>query len=280
MTYGDDNIMTVKEGFSGVNHTRIASVFETMGIKYTMADKDAESVPYIHLSEASFLKHFAFWDDELKLYRCPCEDGSIAKMLHSHMKSDVLTMEQSSAEAISNAALKYFEFGREVYEEKRGQLMDVAREAGLMGYVADLPSYDERLDWYRGKFCLESQSGNINECDNSKEEELQQQCIQEMDFPCIGKEYRFPGGRVGDLLFLDQAENVYYVVETKSLKGVSHKRMKQRRTHARKQVREFSRAMEALYPKSEIVGAIYTEDGFEYVYSSFGEILNSAVGRE
>jgi hypothetical protein len=38
--------------------------------------------------------------------------------------------------------------------------------------------------------------------------------------------------------------------------------------------------MEALYPKSEIVGAIYTEDGFEYVYSSFGEILNSAVGRE
>ena len=155
MTYGDDNIMTVKEGFSGVNHTRIASVFEAMGIKYTMADKDAESVPYIHLSEASFLKHFAVWDDELKLYRCPCEDGSIAKMLHSHMKSDVLTMEQSSAEAISNAALKYFEFGREVYEEKRGQLMDVAREVGLMGYVADLPSYDERLDWYRGKFCLE-----------------------------------------------------------------------------------------------------------------------------
>jgi hypothetical protein len=31
----------------------------------------------------------------------------------------------------------------------------VAREVGLMGYVADLPSYDERLDWYRGKFCLE-----------------------------------------------------------------------------------------------------------------------------
>lgn len=33
--------------------------------------------------------------------------------------------------------------------------MDVARESGLMGYVADLPSYDERLDWYRSKFGLE-----------------------------------------------------------------------------------------------------------------------------
>jgi hypothetical protein len=71
------------------------------------------------------------------------------------MESGVLSMEQSSAEAISNAALKYFEFGREVYEEKRCQLMDVARESGLMGYVADLPSYDERLDWYRSKFGLE-----------------------------------------------------------------------------------------------------------------------------
>lgn len=155
MVYGDDNVGTVKKGYPSINHTRIASVFQSMGIKYTMADKDAESVPYIHLSEASFLKHFAVWDDELKLYRSPCEEGSIAKMLHSHMESGVLSMEQSSAEAISNAALKYFEFGREVYEEKRCQLMDVARESGLMGYVADLPSYDERLDWYRSKFGLE-----------------------------------------------------------------------------------------------------------------------------
>ncbi|BAP16719.1 predicted replication-associated protein [Asterionellopsis glacialis RNA virus] len=152
MTYGDDNIMSVKKGYPGINHTRIAEVFASMGIKYTMADKDAESVPYIDLSTASFLKHFAVWDDELKLYRCPCEEGSIAKMLHAHMQSGVLSMEQSSAEAISNVSLKYFEFGREVYEEKRDQLMQVANESGIMGYVSDLPSYDERLEWYREKF--------------------------------------------------------------------------------------------------------------------------------
>lgn len=154
MTYGDDNIMTVKKGFGAINHTRIASVFAGMGIKYTMADKEAESVPYIHLSTASFLKHFAVWDDELGLYRCPCEEGSIAKMLHAHMRSNVLTAEQSSAEAITNAGLKYFEFGREVYAEKREQLMAVAREAGISGYIRDLPTYDERLNWYREKFEL------------------------------------------------------------------------------------------------------------------------------
>ena len=156
MTYGDDNIMSVKKGYDAINHTRIANVFKSIGIAYTMADKNMESVPYIHLSEASFLKHYAVWDDELKLYRCPVEEVSIAKMLHSHMKSDVLTMEQSSAEAISNVSLKYFEFGKEIYEERRSQLMDVAREAGLMGYVADLPSYEERLHWYRTKFSLDS----------------------------------------------------------------------------------------------------------------------------
>lgn len=154
MTYGDDNIMTVKKGFSSINHTRISQVFASMGIKYTMADKDAESVPYIHLSEASFLKHYAVWDDELKLYRSPCEEASIAKMLHTHIESAVLSREQSSAEAIKNVALKYFEFGREVYEEKRAQLMEVAKRAHLLGYVHEIPTYEERVHWYREKFGL------------------------------------------------------------------------------------------------------------------------------
>lgn len=154
MTYGDDNIMTVRKGYSEFNHTRVAEVFANMGIKYTMADKEAESVPYVHLSEASFLKHFAVWDDELQLYRCPCEEESIAKMLHAHIKSDVLTKEQSAAEAISNVALKYFEFGRETYEARRAELMEVAREAHLLGYVSDIPTYQERMDWYKEKFEL------------------------------------------------------------------------------------------------------------------------------
>jgi len=154
MTYGDDNIMTVRKGYGAINHTRIAKVFECMGIKYTMADKNAESVPYIHLSSASFLKHYAVWDDELNLYRSPCEESTIAKMLHTHLKSGILSMEQSSAEAINNAALKYFEFGRDVYEERRKQLLEVVCDAGLSGYVSDLPTYDERLNWYCEKFGL------------------------------------------------------------------------------------------------------------------------------
>jgi len=154
MTYGDDNIMTVAKGYDDFNHTAIAAEFLKVGITYTMADKDAESVPFVHLSEASFLKHFAVWDDDLELYRSPVEDGSIAKMLHTHIQSKVLSVEQSSAEAIQNVALKYFEFGRDVYAKRVEELQQVALEAGIQSYVTPIPTYDERMLWYKNKFEL------------------------------------------------------------------------------------------------------------------------------
>jgi hypothetical protein len=151
-TYGDDNLMSVHHRYSAFNHTAIAAILAEADVEYTMADKGAKSVPFIKLEKASFLKHFAKWDPELQIYRAPVEEDSIAKMLHTHLKSKVLTMEQSSAEAIQNTALKYFEFGREVYELRRSQLEEVARETGIVGYVGPIMSYDERLQWYREKF--------------------------------------------------------------------------------------------------------------------------------
>jgi len=154
ITYGDDNIMTVAKGYDDFNHTAIAEQLARVSIKYTMADKDAESVPFINLQDASFLKHFAVWDDELKLYRSPVEEDSIAKMLHTHLESKVLSLEQSSAEAIQNAALKYFECGREVYTKRVVQLEQVAHDAGVQGYVGPIMTYDDRVAWYRQKFDL------------------------------------------------------------------------------------------------------------------------------
>jgi hypothetical protein len=154
MTYGDDNIATVDKKYTDFNHTAIVEQLAKVGITYTMADKEAESVPFISLKDASFLKHYAVWDEELGVFRSPVEEDSIAKMLHTHMTSKVLTMEQSSAEAIQNVALKYFEFGREVYEKRKLQLEEVARKTGIQGYVGPIMSYNERLSWYREKFDL------------------------------------------------------------------------------------------------------------------------------
>lgn len=153
-TYGDDNISTVKRGYDDYNHTAIANEFLLVDMKYTMADKNAESVPFVNLEEASFLKHYAKWDPKLGVYRSPIEQSSLAKMLHSHKRSSILTMEESSAEAIKNCALKYFEFGEEEYTKRAAELAVVAKLNKLEGIVGGLATYPELVAWYREKFDL------------------------------------------------------------------------------------------------------------------------------
>jgi hypothetical protein len=262
MTYGDDNIMTVAKGYDDFNHTAIAAKLAEVDIKYTMADKDAESVPFVNLADASFLKHYAKYDEELKLYRSPVEEDSIAKMLHSHKKSDVLSMEQSSAEAIQNVALKYFEFGREVYTQKVAELQKVAQLSGIAGYVGPIMDYDERMKWYVEKFGLESQSGykhKVEECTvNSEEEQLQLKAIADMPIKITAKEYHFPYGRSGDLLFT--TGEAIFIVEVKCCKNNGPKFRK-----AKAQATAFGKAFEALYPKLSIYSLVYTYDGFTVI---------------
>lgn len=261
ITYGDDNIMSVKKGYDEFNHTAIAAEFAKVDIKYTMAEKDAESVPFINLTEASFLKHFAVFDEELGLYRSPVEEGSIAKMLHAHKLSSVLSMEQSSAEAIQNVALKYFEFGHEVYTEKVAQLEEVARRTGLTGYVGPIMSYEERVEWYRTKFALDSQSGYRYEshpCSvNDDEEQLQLKAIAAMPLRCNAKEYHFPGGRAGDLFFCDPGCKVIIAVEVKCCK-----RSGKKYRLVREQCARIGGALSLLYPKWTVYALSYTYEGF------------------
>jgi hypothetical protein len=262
MTYGDDNIMTVKKGFDAYNHTRIAQEFAKVGITYTMAEKEAESVPFIHLSGASFLKHFAVWDPEFNLYRAVIEEGSIAKMLHTHLKSKVLTDEQSSAEAITNVTLKYFEFGRKVYSEKVALLEQVAEAAGIKGYLGPIPSYDERKFDYAEKYdvVLESQSGKPKVINATDEETLQERVIELLGQPTL-QEYSVIADNYGkgDLAYAEENE-FYLVIETKSLVD-----RKPQRSKVRKQAKKYAHVLSILQPEATVVALIYSEYGFELV---------------
>jgi DNA-binding cell septation regulator SpoVG len=68
MTYGDDNIMSVNKSIDWFNHTNIANCFEELEIVYTMADKEAESVPFINISDASFLKRSWKFDKDMNCF--------------------------------------------------------------------------------------------------------------------------------------------------------------------------------------------------------------------
>lgn len=147
LCYGDDNKMSVKEGYDEFNHTSVSESLSAINVVYTMADKQAESVPFINTSQASFLKRGAVWCDEIKAYKAPLEEASICKSLHTVCKSDYLSMDEQCAEVISNANREYFQYGREKFEKRHAQLRMIATANNLMPFLENrFPSYDELLE--------------------------------------------------------------------------------------------------------------------------------------
>jgi len=137
MTYGDDNFMNVRDGCDWFNHTSIQKCLEGYGIKYTMADKEAVSIPYINISEVSFLKRTFRYDEDLKVYLAPLEHSSLNKMLTVQVKSKSVSSEAQSISAIHSAIREYFFYGREVFNERREILNRIIEDSGLHNYLID-----------------------------------------------------------------------------------------------------------------------------------------------
>lgn len=150
LTYGDDNIMSVRSGVP-FGHTAISGFFKTLGIGYTMADKEAESQPFISLCDASFLKRKWQYDDEVGGYLAPLEEQSIHKMLTTTVASTSITMEEQCSEVIRAAHSEYFFYGREVFTRKTTLLKELIEETGLTSWFLDqpLPTWELLLKRWR-----------------------------------------------------------------------------------------------------------------------------------
>ena len=151
VTYGDDNAMDISPDERLLNHTSIANELAKVGITYTMADKKAASIPYIPLSEISFLKRGFVINPDLGTYVAPLEVASISKSLHNYMmhKGSDTPPEQIAAQALISANMEFFNHGREVFEMRHEQIKLVAREAGIEVLVGELSTYNDLIDRYR-----------------------------------------------------------------------------------------------------------------------------------
>lgn len=145
MTYGDDNVLGVSPKAPFFNHTSIQQVLASVGVKYTMADKEAESVPYITIAEVSFLKREWRWDTDVGAYLAPLEEASIGKSLTRVVASKTVPAEQQAVDVLSAACREYFFHGKSIFLEKRNMLMEIATECGLTPYLEDstFPTWDE-----------------------------------------------------------------------------------------------------------------------------------------
>lgn len=147
ITYGDDNAMSVEEDCHWFNHTIIRDTLASVGIVYTMADKEAESIPFIPLDDVSFLKRRWVWSEDLNAYAAPIEEKSIRKALMCHVVSKTDDVGHQTVSATSSSAREYFMYGREKYNEMCSFFKEILLENDLGVWIVDstFPSYNELL---------------------------------------------------------------------------------------------------------------------------------------
>jgi len=146
-TYGDDNIMGVSKMTPWFNHTAIQKEMSNIGVTYTMADKEAISVPYINIADTSFLKRKWRFDNDVGSWLCPLDHESIEKMLLIQVKSKILTTKAQAIAGMSSALKEYFFYGKEEFTAKRTMFLEVVEEMNLRAYVEswDFPDWETIL---------------------------------------------------------------------------------------------------------------------------------------
>lgn len=148
MTYGDDNVMGVSAQAPWFTHTSVQETLASVGIRYTMADKEAESIPYIGIDEVSFLKRLWRWDADVGAYLAPLDENSIVKSLTVVVRSKTLSPEYQAVATLESAYMEFFFYGKKKFEEKRAMIFRILSKCDLWDYTRDtsFPSWIELKD--------------------------------------------------------------------------------------------------------------------------------------
>lgn len=149
MTYGDDNAMGVCDSAPWFNHTAIMEELAKIGVVYTMADKEAESVPYVNIYDITFLKRCFIPSIDGRV-NCPLEWASIDKMLTSCTVSKSVTPEKQAIDAIRSAMGEFYQYGETVYNEQMEKMKRIVHKSGLDMFVEPntFPAYKQLYDAY------------------------------------------------------------------------------------------------------------------------------------
>lgn len=144
-TYGDDNAMGVSVEVPWFNHTEIQRCLASIGVEYTMADKVAESVPYINIDDTSFLKRKWRWDNDVEGWMAPLEEDSIFKSLTMWVPSETIDMYAQTVFVVNSAVQEYFFYGREKFDEMRQFFIQLLEKEPYKHYVTNstFPTFDQ-----------------------------------------------------------------------------------------------------------------------------------------
>jgi hypothetical protein len=258
MTYGDDNIGSVKKGYDKFNIKACSEFLGKYGQIYTMPDKTSELLPFLPASQFEFLKRTSVYHTGLGHYVGALLDDSCFKSLHCFMreKNSPLTEESAAAQNIDTALREWFNHGESHYETRRLQMIQVAKKAGIDHICDELDvSYDDRVEAWKVKY--DPQGGY---------ESLYEKAIDEVPLKVVARDAPvvvMPLGEI-DLLFQGTKKGVthFLIVEIKHSINPTH------RYKGRKQLRKLVGAMEVLTPSHAVLGVLLTERGYDVVACS------------
>lgn len=146
MTYGDDNILnTCLKWF---NHTAIQQTLKKRNVTYTMAQKDAVSVPFIHISEADFLKR-SFEELEGRIV-APLSISSIHKMIGVMVEKGNVSEEEVIAQSYLSARMEMCLHGKEKFDNfsrKMESILENHPHVKMLLTKQHYLSYDQTFKW-------------------------------------------------------------------------------------------------------------------------------------
>lgn len=149
-TYGDDNVMGVNPHTPWFNHTTVSGCLADVGVTYTMADKGRASVPYIDMSDISFLKRSWRYEEDLEGYACPLDEASIAKSLTVWTTSKTVPPPEQGVAIIGSAVREYFYHGKTRFEQMSKILRRSVEDLGWAPYLhaSTFPTWEKLVaDW-------------------------------------------------------------------------------------------------------------------------------------
>jgi len=167
LTYGDDNGMGVSEKVPWFNHSSVSKILESINVVYTMADKESETRPYIHIDEASFLKRIWRFDEDLNHFVCPLDEASIKKSLMIGLKSKAVTAEEQAVSLMLSALGEYFWYGKDTFNYWRKIFMKWRDDLELHEWGPQFDTWEIYRDKYEERsrlYGLEYQDGDEHRC--------------------------------------------------------------------------------------------------------------------
>nr|ULG00110.1 MAG: hypothetical protein 1 [Salisharnavirus sp.] len=156
LTYGDDFVGSVSEAYrERFGFLSFQKFLAAHDMKVTLPDKSDNAVDFLDDKDADFLKRQSQFIPEIGTCIGKLSEGSIFKSLHSNLKSSSSSMRDVSMSCLEGAMNDWFAHGREVYDMRRAQMIEVCERM-------DLPvpnvyaTFDDRVDAWKQKYDRET----------------------------------------------------------------------------------------------------------------------------